>query len=1215
LHGSDRARRGEGSMMKRIDWIVILAAAAAAYGCGGAGCDGMVPTPGGFPATERTNNAGQIRITPRGLAAITDDPAAILGGLLPGGLSIDVPAGCGGEPAICCPGGTPQSPCGPLVIDLEEQAGDTPRMEIHPVAGQSRLDVIVRARLHTVMDLPVDDIPLIGDCSVAIDTEPGDDPDVQINLPIRFTQDNVAGTTRVEAGDATLANLTTDDVSINGGGLCFLADLGIGLFLDTLTSQFTDQIKSALDGALCKACDSGDVADCGQFADACTDNTCARADGSCLQELGLAGRLVGNKLLGNASPGTTGGFDVYEVAGGYATTNQNGISLGLLGGMLPAGEERDRCGPPATPPGDVNISQSTYFQNNSRPDTGAQFGLGIGIHQSQLDNFAYAAYDGGFLCLTIGTRTIDLLTTDTITLIAGSLGDLITESSPVALGLRPQRPPTFTLGLNTFIDNGGEPEPDDPLLDILFEGMEIDFFASIDGHYVRIFTLVADIHLPIGLQVADGELVPVIGAVDDAFTNLSVKNSEALVETPEELATRFPTILQLALPQLGGALGGFALPELAGLQLNVTEITAVDNRSFLAIYADLAPVGAVARVETVGEVVAVHEPDSAILNDASRWTRAGKPSAVVKLAGEDGLEWQLRADDGLWSPWSTKRERTVSPPSFWLQGTHRIEVRARKVGQDATIDRTPLVLEVPIGSVPLPVDQITASAKTGGAGFHGQAGESGCDCSTGSPANGAPLAIVLFALLVPWRRAKARVLRARRGLPPWMWIGAVVVAFVGGPGCSCSSSPPCGDLDCMEGEVEHSSGKWNGAATDGTRTVVSTYDPELGDLVVADVAGSEYTMVAVDGIPDETPVYDPSTYRGGITGPGPNVGAWSSIALTGGDARVAYQDRDTGGLKVAIEHENLWTAVAVDDRGMHTSIAVDAAGNAVVAYLAVGVADGAGGIKSELRVARATKAIPDDFDWSIAAIAEAPASCGGFCAAGQACLAGTPEVCVTPTNDCASDCGDDQVCSAGACVDAVADPSYVDLPTGTGLFPTALVLSDGRVAVVYYDRVRTALVLLLESSAGAGTYAETILDGADDSDRGMWASAVTDGTAIHVAYQDALGDQVYYTSWSGGAGTPELVDDGVRPGDRTHPVGAGASIYFAGGEPAIAYQDGMVADIVVAHRSGGAWTTAPLSSGATLDGFHIAATASVVVWDQLSHERAPADELVTAAAP
>ena len=59
----------------------------------------------------------------------------------------------------------------------------------------------------------------------------------------------------------------------------------------------------------------------------------------------------------------------------------------------------------------------------------------------------------------------------------------------------------------------------------------------------------------------------------------------------------------------------------------------------------------------------------------------------------------------------------------------------------------------------------------------------------------------------------------------------------------------------------------------------------------------------------------------------------------------------------------------------------------------------------------------------------------------------------------------------------------------------------------------------------------------------------------------------------------------------------------------------MTADLVAAHRSAGTWTTAIVAGGTGLDGFHAAATPSIIAWDSLDHVRAPADGLVTAPAP
>src|SRR5688572_33330730 len=102
----------------------------------------------------------------------------------------------------------------------------------------------------------------------------------------------------------------------------------------------------------------------------------------------------------------------------------------------------------------------------------------------------------------------------------------------------------------------------------------------------------------------------------------------------------------------------------------------------------------------------------------------------------------------MWSPWSAAAEHRISPVSFWVQGTHRIEVRARRIGEAGTIDATPVILDVPIGSIPTPIDNPALD-------FHGQAGEGGCDCSTRSPAGRLPIVPALLAIRIPPPRRPA----------------------------------------------------------------------------------------------------------------------------------------------------------------------------------------------------------------------------------------------------------------------------------------------------------------------------------------------------------------------------------------------------------------------------------------------------------------------------
>jgi hypothetical protein len=297
--------------------------------------------------------------------------------------------------------------------------------------------------------------------------------------------------------------------------------------------------------------------------------------------------------------------------------------------------------------------------------------------------------------------------------------------------------------------------------------------------------------------------------------------------------------------------------------------------------------------------------------------------------------------------------------------------------------------------------------------------------------------------------------------------------------------------------------------------------------------------------------------------------------------------------------------------GEYANLAIDGDGNPAIAYLSIGNDDGMGHRVTNLQLARASKTDPTaESDWTITTMTSAPGSCAGLCTGGQVCVAsataGQPQSCVTPDTTCSPGCGSGTTCVAGACVTPLEDPKVDDIPTGTGLWASLVVLPDGRLAAAYYDQTRRALVLGVESAPRTSQFTETILDGnMPDMDRGMWSSATVgqDGT-VHVAYQDALGDQLMYTTWNGGtAGTPEVVDDGERTGDRPHPVGAGNAIYLdSSGTPTIAYQDGMTADVYVATRGPSMWSTTPLATGPLLDGFSIGATTAhggtaVLAWD------------------
>ncbi len=1228
--------------------------------CSGDGCSCVGAIPGGFPSAERVPNAIQVRVSSTGLAALESDPNGLISGLIGdgGGLTFDVPPACASDdnPKICCNGGMPTAECGPIDIDLAEQPGDAPRLEISPIQGSSRLDVTMRARVKTVMPLPII-YNLVFDisCDVNIDTEAaGPNDDLLLTTEVNLRQDAEAGTTLVEVGAVNVAQFDDGDLFLSGSILCDFANALVGTFVDSLVTTLQDAVKDLVTEQLCKQCPSGDVNECGEFADSCDSGVCMKG-GSCYQELGITGRMKASALFGSASPGTTGAIDIYDVAGGYATTNNNGLSLGVLGGALPGGTERDRCGPTATAPAAVTIPQSTFFQGNTRPDTGAPFDFALGVHQHNLDLFAHSAYEGGLLCLTFGTSTIDLLSSDTLAIAMPSVVDLLHgETSQMFIGLRPQEPPVIVLGLGTYRDEGGEQVIDEPLLDITMNNVDIDFFAQVDDAFIRVMTLNTDINLPMNLQVtAAGELEPVLGNLDDAFTNVSVSNSDALLETDAELADKFPAILSLAVPFIADGLGSFALPELGGLTLSVDDITAVDNKTFLGIFGtfDLSG-GTMTQVETTARLVDVHVPEHGAFG-AKRWDAAKRPYVELELGGNaTDMEWAFRINKGAWSPYTTNSRVKLSREMMWLQGRHRIEVRARERGKPSTTDTSPVVIEALIDTVapraqvkhstpdfvtvmgkdnvsrgrlvgqyrfddgswsesrklPFLIDvadqdvgglQVRVADESGnevtsGAtviAFHGTgSGDGGCGCASSD--DGAPLGSALLLALV------FLMLRRRRAASTLATV-AVTLALVVMPGCSCSNDStanPCGEIECLDGEVERGpTGRWSDIASDGTRTVVSAYEESLGDLLLIDVSDSgELSIQLVDGVPNETPVYDPSTYRGGVPTPGADVGAWTSVVLHNGFAHIAYQDRDNGNLKYAVEIEGGWQIHTVDtsgENGLYASMVVTADGTPGIAYMTK-TSDPVGGRLSQLRYAQANAPFPQaEADWTITTLDEANVSCAGLCGATGACIEqqtaeGPQQRCIAPTQDCPSECGDAETCFGGACVATIADPPAYDMPNGVGLFADQVLLGDGRRAIVYYDRGNGDLMM----QVGDSSWTKQPIDASTETDTGQWASVAADSAGtLHIAYQDALGDQLLYRTWdASGVGAVEVVDDGVRAGDRPHPVGASAAMFIdTAGQPAIAYQDGATSDLVVSRKTGSGWVRDDLLVGAHLDGFHI----------------------------
>jgi hypothetical protein len=195
--------------------------------------------------------------------------------------------------------------------------------------------------------------------------------------------------------------------------------------------------------------------------------------------------------------------------------------------------------------------------------------------------------------------------------------------------------------------------------------------------------------------------------------------------------------------------------------------------------------------------------------------------------------------------------------------------------------------------------------------------------------------------------------------------------------------------------------------------------------------------------------------------------------------------------------------------------------------------------------------------------------------------------CVAPdAAPCAATCTATQACINKTCTAVLQPPGAPDLIEGTGLFVQARRDSQGQLVLVYYDHAQGDLKM---ATGAPGAWNISFIDGNDPTtDVGQFASAVLGSDdSVHVAYVDAIHDQLLYKHVAGGAApaTADVVDDGARA-DGPHSVGAGANLALdSNGAPRVVYQDQQLSDLEVATGAG-AWSHMDLESGLAGFGFY-----------------------------
>ncbi|MBN8613337.1 MAG: hypothetical protein J0L92_22275 [Deltaproteobacteria bacterium] len=689
----------------------------AVFACGGGGCSGcaqcgLEPIPGGFPPSRpRIANAGQIRLTSNGIQFIEDNIGDIAQIVTGGPLTFPVPTTTVDVPVVrdatICPDMNCQISAEIHDLDLQPTAPNTLHAVVQIILDSRDLSG-ARAPIPITVDLGLFD----ADLNMDLDTRRGSRVFVALETDVTFSNEARSprtGFTRIDVGDIALIEgqgIEDDDIDVSGSGVAgAVVSFLLNLLKGTVVGLLADQISGLTDGLvgdnLCTTqgefgCPTGSVAD-GSGPDAVCRFS---AGGDCVPMLlGMDGQGdLGNAFLGGLSPGTHAPIQMVLASGGDGVAVNEGMSLYMTGGFLSYDRAftttpgHNPCVPQMEQVPVPPIARVPSFQGNVIPGTSTSTHLGIGVAEDYLNYAGYGMYDSGMLCLGVGTRLSQQLSTGLFSVLVPTLRSLVFPggAAPISLAVRPQAPPTFEIGTTAG----------DTLLNITLPQAQIDFYVFSQERYIRFMTYQTDLVIGVNLSVTDGQIVPEIVAVTP--TNSSVLNSEILTENPDSLAMTIETVLTMFAGMLTSGISGFDLPEIMGFNLDIPEggIRGVRDGEddFLGIFANLqlaaSPLSA--PVDTTLELSDLEVLPESMGQDT--FGQNGRNSVWLHFGSEGpaGVEYEYsyRIDGALWSAWTRDRRVQIDDAALLLQAHHTIEARSRVVGEPNTVDRSPAMTEL-----------------------------------------------------------------------------------------------------------------------------------------------------------------------------------------------------------------------------------------------------------------------------------------------------------------------------------------------------------------------------------------------------------------------------------------------------------------------------------------------------------------------------------------
>jgi len=716
-------------MDRSARWLISAALATLALSCGGGGggCANACFTaqPQGTFTGTKLDSAASVRLTDGGFGFLNQNSGQILQLFAPGNV-LTVPVSCSvqtvnilGFPAaqltiaddgsfLC----TAES-CGQLdgkcdakdlqhtitinitSLSFSPKAPDLLEASIHATVQTGRLMISTVSRNSA---LCLFSAPL--KCSIDFDTARQPPADTVLGIDIQLAVDprwdkllslkvaSIAGSSAC-TGSATPPNcIDGNDIVIAPeatacASTCSLSNISVvkDLLLSQLASSLSAQVDKALAGANCAPCAAGGACPTsGPSTSTCKDSDGGVTDaGACYDDLtglcvpalvGAEGQLEVGAALAPLGVPATSALQLSFGAGGGAKADSDGLTIGVRGGfkeVAVADCVKPVMSPmlPALPLPDLD------------PDAPGPYDLGLTLSQQALGEALLHAQQSGALCMELGQETVALLDTSLLGTLMPSLNLLEHgEPHPLRIALRPVNPPKASVGLGSLTPAGQILEP---LVRLDWKGVELDVYAQLDDRFVRLFTLAADVTLPLGLRLdgCDG-LTPVLGDLTGAIVATDAKNSEILAEDPAVLKQLVPLLIAQVEPALANGFQKFLLPQFNGFKLKllaargISQVTGTQDYQHLGIYAQIqqatdlcTPMG---KRAGAGPQVAVG--------------KRGKEGVELIAPAGTTLSWRL--DRGFWSPWlkvDSSGKLLVKHPKLTIDAEYALDVVTPEGGE------------------------------------------------------------------------------------------------------------------------------------------------------------------------------------------------------------------------------------------------------------------------------------------------------------------------------------------------------------------------------------------------------------------------------------------------------------------------------------------------------------------------------------------------------